>query len=120
MSPHRLRLRSAIYPVADLDAAKQWYAAWLGIQPYYDTPYYVGFDVGGFELGLHPAKDDFQPNPGGGIPYWKTADLDAEWKDVLARGCTVRSAPNEVGGGVRVAEALDPFGNTLGLIEERA
>ena len=76
--PHRLRLRSAIYPVADLAAARQWYADWLGIQPYYDTPYYVGFDVGGFELGLHPAKDDFQPHSGGGIPYWKTADLDAE------------------------------------------
>ena len=37
----------------DLDAAKAWYAKVLGVRPYFDTPYYVGFNVGGFELGLH-------------------------------------------------------------------
>ena len=118
-NPHRLRLRSAISPVADLAAAKKWYADWLGIAPYFDEPFYVGFDVSGFELGLHPAGEGHDPHRGGGIAYWKTPDLDAEWKDVLARGCQTLNAPQEVGGGIRVAQALDPFGNTIGLIEEK-
>ena len=116
---HRLRLRSIIAPVADLAAARKWYAEWLGIEPYFDQPYYAGFDVNGFELGLHPASPDHQPGRDGGVAYWKTADLDAEWKDVIARGCTELSAPRDVGGGVRVAQALDPFGNAIGLIEEK-
>ena len=117
--PQRLRLRSAIYPVADLAAAKKWYAEWLHAEPYFDEPFYVGFDVNGFELGLHPASSDHAAHRGGGIAYWKTPDLDAEWKDVLARGCRELSAPQDVGGGIRVAQALDPFGNTIGLIEEK-
>ena len=47
-------LRTAIYHVGDLDRAKEWYGVVLGIQPYFDEPFYVGFNVGGFELGLQP------------------------------------------------------------------
>jgi len=116
---HRLRLRSAIFPVADLAAARQWYAGWLGIEPYFDEPFYVGFDVNGFELGLHPDSADHRPARGGGVAYWKTPSLDDEWKNLLGRGATELSAPRDVGGGVRVAQALDPFGNAIGLIEEQ-
>ena len=118
-TPHRLRLRSSIAPVADLAAARKWYAAWLGIEPYFEEPFYVGFDLNGFELGLHPVDPGHEPNRGGFVAYWKTPDLDAEWKDVLARGGRELSAPKDVGGGTRVAQALDPFGNTIGLIEEK-
>ena len=118
--PHRLRLRSAIYPVPDLTAARKWYAEWLGLEPYFDQPFYVGFDVEGFELGLHPDSPTHQPHRGGGVSYWKTPDLDTEWKTLLAQGATELSAPRDVGGGVRVAEVRDPFGNTIGLIEERS
>ena len=45
-----LGLRTAIYPVKDIDAAKAWYAQVLNQQPYFDQPFYVGFAVGGFEL----------------------------------------------------------------------
>ena len=51
-----LGLRTAIYPVTDLDAAKRWYAEMLGQAPYFDQPFYVGFAVGGFELGLLPER----------------------------------------------------------------
>ena len=51
-----LGLRSAIYLVPDLAKARKWYAEVLGKAPYYDRPEYVGFDAGGFELGLFPAK----------------------------------------------------------------
>jgi catechol 2,3-dioxygenase-like lactoylglutathione lyase family enzyme len=50
-------LRTAIYHVGDLDRAKGWYGEVLGKEPYFDEPFYVGFDVGGFELGLQPDED---------------------------------------------------------------
>jgi hypothetical protein len=49
-----LGLRSAIYPVGDIAAAKAWYEKVLERKPYFDEPFYVGFEVGGFELGLIP------------------------------------------------------------------
>ena len=49
-----LGLRTVMYHVDDLNAAKEWYAQVLGFQPYFDEPFYVGFNVGGYELGLHP------------------------------------------------------------------
>ena len=49
-----LGLRTVIYPVRDLDTAKRWWSTVLGIAPYFDQPYYVGFNVGGYELALDP------------------------------------------------------------------
>jgi len=117
--PHRLRLRSAIAPVADLAAARDWYAGWLGIEPYFDESFYVGFDVNGFELGLHPDAEGHRAGREGGVAYWKTPDLEAEWNDLIARGATALNPPRDVGGGVRVAQVRDPFGNAIGLIEEK-
>ena len=51
-----LGLRTVIYPVTDLARGKAWYADVLGVAPYFDQPYYVGFAVGGFELGLDPGR----------------------------------------------------------------
>ena len=66
-----LGLRSAIYPVNDLAAAKRWYALVLETEPYFDEPFYVGFNVGGFELGLLPGG---QPGVVGVAAYWGVAD----------------------------------------------
>jgi len=35
-----LGLRTAAYQVKDLDKAKAWYSNVLGIQPYFDRPFY--------------------------------------------------------------------------------
>lgn len=118
--PHRLRLRSVITGVPDLARAKQWYAQWLGIEPYFDQPFYVGFDVSGFEIGLDPNVSEHPAGKGGGIGYWKVDDLDAEWQRLLAIGATAHHPPTAVGEGMRVAEVLDPFGTSIGLIEERS
>ena len=47
-----LGLRTVIYHVPDLPRAKEWYAKAFGVKPYFDEPFYVGFSVGGYELGL--------------------------------------------------------------------
>ncbi len=112
-----LGLRTAMYYVADLDRAKAWYAQLLGKAPYYDTPYYVGFNVGGFELGLHPAGDGSPTGAGGAIPYWGVERMVEAWPRLLGLGATAVDGPQDVGEGIVVATARDPFGNLLGLIE---
>jgi catechol 2,3-dioxygenase-like lactoylglutathione lyase family enzyme len=83
MSEILLGLRTVIYPAPDLDGAKRWYASVLGVQPYFDEPFYVGFDVGGYELGLDP-----DPAAAGSGPrtYWGVEDADAALSALLDRG----------------------------------
>ena len=107
-------LRTVLYPAPDLAKGKVWYAGVFGVQPYFDEPFYVGFAVGGFELGLVP---DATPGAAGAIAYWGTPDAAAELARVLALGATLHKDVEDVGGGIKVAEVLDPFGNVLGIIE---
>jgi catechol 2,3-dioxygenase-like lactoylglutathione lyase family enzyme len=83
-------LRTAAYPVADLAAAAAWYAEVLGFPPYFDEPFYVGFDVNGFELGLVPAGDHGQPGEVGATIYWGVEDADAACERLLSLGARAR------------------------------
>jgi predicted enzyme related to lactoylglutathione lyase len=112
-----LGLRTAIYPVTDLAKAKAWYSAVLGVAPYFDEPFYVGFNVGGFELGLDPDTSVNKPGAAGVQTYWGVADAEKAWARVLELGAQPASPVREVGGGIKVAMVKDPFGNLLGLIE---
>lgn len=112
-----LGLRTAIYAVKELDKAKAWYAAAAGVTPYFDQPYYVGFNVGGFELGLVPADPKQQPGSSGVVAYWGVESIRTMWDRLLAMGATEVDEIQDVGGGVFVAVVQDPFGNRLGIIE---
>jgi predicted enzyme related to lactoylglutathione lyase len=112
-----LGLRTVIYKVPDLARAKAWYSATFGIAPYFNEPYYVGFNVGGFELGLDPDVTKQRPGPGGAVAYWGLRDLAAVLAELGARGVTIRSPLQDVGEGILVATIEDPFGNLIGLIE---
>ncbi len=106
-------LRTVIYQVADVNAAKAWYSDILSSAPYFDEPFYVGFNVGGFELGLVPSGN---AGLGGVSAYWGVADVAATVETLLAKGATVREGAHEVGGGIVVATVVDPFGNDLSVI----
>ena len=108
-------LRTALYPAPDLARAKAWYTEVLGLAPYFDQPFYVGFSVGGFELGLVPDLPPARP-PSGVVAYWGVADVAAACDHFLAHGATVHEEAHDVGGGITVATVLDPFGNLIGLI----
>lgn len=109
-----LGLRTVIYPAPDLAKAKAWYSQVLGIEPYFDQPFYVGFAVGGFELGLLP---DAQPGTGGPQALWGVANADAAFAKLLELGATVLEPVSDVGESIRVAAVKDPFGNRFGFIE---
>ena len=109
-------LRTVIYKVPDLEAAKSWYSRILGIEPYFAEVFYVGFQVGGFELGLDPDMEGVRPG-GGVVAYWGVAEADAAYAKLLALGAAAHEPVREVGGGIRVATVTDPFGNVLGVIE---
>jgi uncharacterized protein YndB with AHSA1/START domain/predicted enzyme related to lactoylglutathione lyase len=112
-----LGLRTLGFPVDDLAAAKAFYTGALGTPPYFDEPFYVGFDVAGYELGLTPSEGGVDaPGATGGCCYLGTDDVAADAARLEALGARVVTAPHEVGGGIVVATLLDPFGNKLGLI----
>ena len=115
-TPNFLGLRTAIYHAPDLAKAKSWYSKILGIEPYFDQPFYVGFNVGGYELGLDPDPSS-STVAGGVVVYWGVSDAAAALKRLLSLGATERTNLQDVGEGIRVATVLDPFGNIFGLIE---
>jgi predicted enzyme related to lactoylglutathione lyase len=108
-------LRTAAYPAPDLARAKTWYTQAFGVAPYFDEPFYVGFNIGGFELGLVPDAPLSRP-PGGVVVLWGVDDVGATCAHLLALGARMHEEPKDVGGGITAASVLDPFGNILGLI----
>ena len=111
-----LGLRTVIYRVRDLDAAKAWYTKAFGIKPYFDEPFYVGFEIGGYELGLHPHSSELTIG-NNVLTYWGVPDVEAAYSHMLGHGATPHEAIQDVGEGIRVAAVHDPFGNVVGLIQ---
>jgi predicted enzyme related to lactoylglutathione lyase len=111
-----LGLRTVVYRVNDLQAAKAWYSQALGSEPYFDQPYYVGFTVGGFELGLHPPEQEAPQGLGGTTAYWGVDDVELAMTRLLELGATLHGEVQDVGEGIQVASVVDPFGNLLGII----
>ena len=110
------KLRTAIYQVDDIKKAKEWYINVTGIQPYFDESFYVGFDINGYELGLHPGKA--ANNDTQALAYWKVDDIQSSVKKLLDAGAVILENITDVGGEIKVASVKDPWGNTVGLIEE--
>lgn len=116
LSPFRC-LMTASYPVPDLAKAKAWYAAAFGVQPYFDEPFYVGFNVAGCELGLMPEEGELhRPGHRGVVAYWGVDDAGEAWTRLLGLGATPLQPVQDVGGGIEVAIVADPFGNAIGII----
>ena len=108
-------IRTVIYPVTDLAAAKAVFGAIVGAEPVMDQPYYVQFDADGQEIGLDPNG----ANKGltGPLAYWHVADIQQTVKELLAAGATERQAVQDVGGGRLIATVTDADGNAIGLLQ---
>lgn len=119
-----LGLRTCIYRVPDLAAATEWYAKVLGFQPYFNEPFYVGFEVSGYELGLQPIEQLSESSQLSESltaenieTYWGVDDIQASFENLLALGATAKMEPTNVGGDIWVATVKDPWGNIVGIIK---
>ena len=88
-----------------------------GVSPYFNESFYTGFDISGCELGLDPDLTSIGTGEHS-VAYWSVDDIEDAVKNLIANGATVLNAINEVGDGIKVAIVKDPFGNSIGLIEE--
>jgi predicted enzyme related to lactoylglutathione lyase len=118
MHKHFLGLRTCIYRVKDLEAAKTWYTKILDMPPYFDEPFYVGYEVSGYELGLMPFEGENTEGPSSDNIhiYWGVEDVQASYQRLIDLGATTDEAPNNVGGEIIVATLKDPWGNIFGII----
>jgi predicted enzyme related to lactoylglutathione lyase len=112
MSTELRGLRTVIYPTTDLAGAKAWWSGYLGFDPYFDEPFYVGFEVAGYELGLVPT-DESDASP---TTYWGVDDVAQSVADAEANGAKLLEAPQDVGDGIIVASVENPSGHVIGLI----
>jgi predicted enzyme related to lactoylglutathione lyase len=106
-------IKTIVHPVKDLAQAKTLYAALLGVAPYADEPYYVGFRAGEVELGLDP--NGHGKGMTGSVGYWEVDDIDEHLQRLVDAGATVRQPVSDVGGGRRIAMVADADGNVVGL-----
>jgi predicted enzyme related to lactoylglutathione lyase len=105
-------MRLLVYPVKDIAKAKAFYSELLGVEPYADAPYYVGFRIGDMEIGLDPHGRTEGP-----IAYWEVKDIRARLRELLDAGAKVDQDVKDVGGGKLIALVKDADGNTLGLTQ---
>ena len=109
-------LRTAIYKVNDLKAAKAWYTSVFRVNPYFDEPFYIGFDIEGYELGLLPDDGSAESKSDNILVYWGVKDIHEEYERMLNLGATSHENPVNVGGEIMVGTVKDPWGNVLGII----
>ena len=116
MSASVLGLRTTIYKVGDINAAREWYAKAFQVTPYFDEPFYVGFNVGGYELGLMEDELAAADKTSNVLSYWGVENIEHAVEGFVSAGATEDTKPMNVGGDIMVASVKDPWGNVIGLI----
>jgi predicted enzyme related to lactoylglutathione lyase len=107
--PNTIKL--IVFPAKDLDKAKSFYRKFLGVEPYVDGVYYVGYKIGDLEIGLDPNGQNI-------VCYTDVDDMVSSLKESKATGATVHMDAKNVGGDLLVAQVKDVDGNILGLRQQ--
>jgi predicted enzyme related to lactoylglutathione lyase len=103
-------VQAVVYPVSDLNQSKAQFKALLGVEPYADAPYYVGFKVGNQDIGLDPNGHKW-----GATPYYQVEDVKETLQAVLDAGAELVQDVKDVGGGTLTAVVKDSNGSIIGL-----
>ena len=111
-----LGLQTTIYKVGDIQKATEWYSKAFATAPYYNEPYYVGFNIQGYELGLQPEENPTLDKTESVVSYWGVENIQETFGRLIELGATENEKPYNVGGDVMTATVKDPFGNVIGLI----
>jgi predicted enzyme related to lactoylglutathione lyase len=104
-------IKLIVFPVKDLEKAKNFYTTYLGTEPYADSAYYVGYRMDGPEVGL-------DPNGTAVVSYVDTDDIEASIKSLQDAGAEVVMGSKDVGGGLLVAQVKDTDGNVVGFRQQ--
>ena len=108
-------VKTIIYPVKDLAKAKALYTKLLGVQPYAEQPYYVGFRVGDQEIGLDP--NGHRKGMTGATAYCHVSDITECLKSLLDAWVHTQQVVTDVGKGKLIATVKDADDNMIGLIQ---
>jgi predicted enzyme related to lactoylglutathione lyase len=108
-------IKLIVYPVKDAAKAKTLYSTLLGVEPYADAPYYVGFRVGDQEIGLDP--NGHNQGMTGPLAYCQVDDIAATLQQLLDAGAETQQAIKNVGGGRLIASIKDADNNVTGLVQ---
>src|SRR3990172_519647 len=108
-------IRTVIYPVKDLAQAKTLYSKLIGIEPFMDEVYYVGFKVGDQEIGLDP--NGHNQGMTGPVGYYHVNDIKKSLQLLLDAGAQAQQKVRDVGGGKLIASVKDTDSNIIGLIQ---
>jgi predicted enzyme related to lactoylglutathione lyase len=111
-------ISTTIYPVTDLASARTLFTRFLGVDPYVDGPYYVGFRLGDQEIGLDP--NGHAGGMTGPVCYREVEDIQESLGFLLDAGAVILREIGDVGGGKLIAIVKDADGNLLGLIQSLA
>ena len=108
-------IRVVIFPVTDITQAKMLYRTLLGVEPYSDEAYYVGFRVGGQEIGLDP--NGHNQGMTGPVGYFQVSDIKKSLQALVDAGAQTQQEVKDVGGGRLIAWVKDADNNLIGLMQ---
>jgi len=108
-------IKTIIYPVTDFAKARAQYGELLGVEPYMDEAYYVGFEVDGQDIGLDP--HGHSKGTTGPLGCWHVDDIEKSLQALLDAGAGAQQEVRDVGGGNLIASAKDADGDGIGLIQ---
>ncbi len=111
-----LGLRTTIYMVDDIVKGTKWYSKAFNTKPYFNEPFYVGFNIGGYELGLQSEERDLNSKTENVFSYWGVNNINEAYKHLIDLGAKVHEEPNNVGSDIMVASVYDPWNNIIGII----
>lgn len=101
-----------VFSVKDMAEAKIFYNKFLEVEPYADSPYYVGYKVDNLEVGLTPGTE------GGVISYTDTTDIKKSMQDMLDAGGEIAQEVKDVAAGLLVGTVKDSNGNIVGFRQQ--
>jgi predicted enzyme related to lactoylglutathione lyase len=110
-------VKTILYPVRDPAKAKELFTRLLGVEPTADSPYYIGYDIDGQQIGLVPNGHASQGMTGT-TAFFHVDDIKAGMQAVLDAGGTVQQEVRDVGGGRQVGAVTDTEGNVIGFIQD--
>jgi len=111
-----LGLRTTIYKVGDMQKAIEWYSNAFETAPYFNEPFYAGFNIAGYELGLQPEELPTANKAESVVSYWGVENVHEAYDRLIELGASENERPEHVGGDIMTATVKDPFGNVVGLI----